>query len=239
MTDLPIHTVLPDLLAALRTRSSAVLIAPPGAGKTTAVAPALLDEPWCGGMVIVLSPRRVAARAAAERMAELLGEQAGETIGYLTRLDSKRSAKTRVLVMTEAIFVATILKDPGLAGISAVLFDEAHERHLDSDLGLALAIESASVLREDLRLVVMSATIDGTRFAELLGGAPVIESEGKAWPLAIRWLGARPELRIEDAVTAAVLTAWRDEGGDVCAACLRITALPAISAGTTEFTAVR
>ena len=215
MTDLPIHTVLPDLLAALRTRSSAVLIAPPGAGKTTAVAPALLAEPWCGGMVIVLSPRRVAARAAAEWMAELLGEQAGETIGYLTRLDSKRTAKTRVLVMTEAIFVATILKDPELAGISAVLFDEAHERHLDSDLGLALAIESASVLREDLRLVVMSATIDGTRFAELLGGAPVIESEGKAWPLAIRWLGARPELRIEDAVTAAVLTAWRDEGGDV------------------------
>ena len=164
---LPIHAVLSDLLAALRERNSAVLIAPPGAGKTTAVAPALLGEGWCSGTVILLSPRRVAARAAAERMAELLGEKAGETIGYLTRLDSKRSGRTRVLVMTEAIFVAQVLEDPELAGVSAVLFDEAHERHLDSDLGLALAIESQQVLREDLRIVVMSATIDGARFARL------------------------------------------------------------------------
>ena len=217
MSPLPIHAVLPELLAALRAGTSAVLIAPPGAGKTTAVAPALLDEPWCSGTVIVLSPRRVAARAAAERMAELLGEQAGETIGYLTRLDSKRSPRTRVLVMTEAIFVATILKDPELTGVSAVLFDEAHERHLDSDLGLALAIESAGVLREDLRLVVMSATIDGARFAGLLGGAPVVESEGKAHPLTIRWLGARSELRLDDAMASAILTAWREENGDILA----------------------
>lgn len=214
---LPIHVVLPDLLAALRARTSAVLIAPPGAGKTTAVAPALLAEPWCTGSVIVLSPRRVAARAAAERMAELLGESAGQTIGYLTRLDSKRSAKTRVLVMTEAIFVSTLLNDPELSGVSAVLFDEAHERHLDSDLGLALTIESQTVLREDLRLVVMSATLDGARFARLLAGAPVIESEGKAWPLAIRWLGARPELRLDEAMASAILTAWRDEKGDILA----------------------
>ena len=217
MSQLPIHTVLPDLLSALRVGTSAVLIAPPGAGKTTAVAPALLGEDWCTGKVIVLSPRRLAARAAAERMAELMGESAGETIGYLTRLDSKRSARTRVLVMTEAIFVATILKDPELTGCSAVLFDEAHERHLDSDLGLALAIESASVLREDMRLVVMSATIDGARFADLLGGAPVVESEGKAYPLAVRWLGARPELRLDEAVSSAVLTAWREESGDILA----------------------
>lgn len=217
MSDLPIHAVLPDLLGALRAGSSAVLIAPPGAGKTTAVAPALLGEPWCSGQVIVLSPRRVAARAAAERMAELLGESAGETVGYLTRLDSKRGPKTRVLVMTEAIFVATILNDPELTSVSAVLFDEAHERHLDSDLGLALAIESQSVLREDLRLVVMSATIDGTRFAGLLHDAPVVESAGKAHPLAIKWLGARPERRIEEAMTSAVLTAWREEQGDVLA----------------------
>ena len=217
MSALPIHTVLPDLLAALGAGNAAVLIAPPGAGKTTAVAPALLDQPWCTGSVIVLSPRRVAARAAAERMAELLGERAGETIGYITRLDSKRSARTRVVVMTEAIFVATILGDPELGGVSAVLFDEAHERHLDSDLGLAMAIESQGVLREDLRLVVMSATIDGTRFAGLLGNAPVIESEGKAHPLAVRWLGARSDLRIEDAMTSAVLAAWRDEQGDVLA----------------------
>jgi ATP-dependent helicase HrpB len=215
--DLPIHAVLPDLLSALRAGSGAVLIAPPGAGKTTAVAPALLAEPWCTGQVILLSPRRVAARAAAERMAELLGEKAGETIGYATRLDSKRSAKTRVMVMTEAIFVATILGDPELAGVSAVLFDEAHERHLDSDLGLALAIESRAVLRDDLRLVVMSATIDGARFAGLLGEASVIESEGKAHFLAIRWLGARPELKVEDAITSTILTAWREEKGDVLA----------------------
>ena len=215
--DLPIHTVLPDLLAVLRERTGAVLIAPPGAGKTTAVAPALIREGWCQGTVILLSPRRVAARAAAERMAELLGEQAGQTVGYLTRLDSKRSAGTRILVMTEAIFVSTILNDPELAGVSAVLFDEAHERHLDSDLGLALAIESQQVLREDLRVVVLSATIDGTRFARLLGEAPVVESEGKAFPLAIRWLGARPELKLEDAMTSAIMTALREETGDVLA----------------------
>jgi ATP-dependent helicase HrpB len=215
VSDLPIHAVLPDLLTALREGQSAVLIAPPGAGKTTAVAPALICEDWCTGTVILLSPRRVAARAAAERMAELLGENAGQTVGYLTRLDSKKSAATRILVVTEAIFVSTIMNDPELAGVSAVLFDEAHERHLDSDLGLALAIESQQVLREDLRVAVMSATIDGTWFARLLDGAPVVESEGKAYPLAIRWLGARPELRIEDAMTSAILTAWREEKGDL------------------------
>ena len=217
MTALPIHAVLPDLLHALEEPGAAVLIAPPGAGKTTAVAPALLRQPWCDGLVILLSPRRVAARAAAERMAEALGEKPGETIGYLTRLDSRRSARTRVLVMTEAIFVATVLDDPELSGVSAVLFDEAHERHLDSDLGLALAIESREVLRPDLRLVVMSATIDGIRFAMLLGGSPVIESEGRAHPLAIRWLGAAPEKRLDDAVASAVLTAWREQQGDILA----------------------
>ena len=217
MTALPIHTVLPDLLGALKAGNAAVLIAPPGAGKTTAVAPALLGEGWCTGTVIVLSPRRVAARAAAERMAEQLGESAGDTIGYATRLDSKRSARTRVVVMTEAIFVAAILADPELGGVSAVLFDEAHERHLDSDLGLALAIESQAVLRDDLRLVVMSATIDGARFAALLGNAPVVESEGKAHPLTVRWLGARPELRTAEAMASAVLTAWREEVGDILA----------------------
>ncbi len=214
-SNLPIVAVLPELLAALRQTGAAVLIAPPGAGKTTAVAPALLGAKWCSGMVILLSPRRVAARAAAERMAETLGEACGETVGYLTRLDSKRSSRTRILVMTEAIFVATILADPELAGVSAVVFDEAHERHLDSDLGLALAIESRQVLREDLRLLVMSATIDGARFARLLGSAPVIASEGKAYPLTIRWLGARAELRIDEAMASAIHTAWREETGDI------------------------
>ncbi len=212
--DLPIHAVLPDLVAALRMSGAAVLIAPPGAGKTTAVAPALLGEEWCSGQVILLSPRRVAARAAAERMAELLGEKAGETIGYLTRLDSKASARTRVLVMTEAIFVNRIVEDPDLAGVSAVLFDEAHERHLDSDLGLALALETRGVLRADLRICVMSATIDGARFARLLGeDAPVIESEGKPFPLEIRWLGAPADKRVEDGMVSAVLTAWRETDG--------------------------
>ena len=213
---LPIQAVLPDLLATLRACTAAVLIAPPGAGKTTVVAPALLSEPWCSGAVILLSPRRVAARAAAERMAEALGEEAGATVGYLTRLDSKRSARTRVVVMTEAIFVATILADPELAGVSAVLFDEAHERHLDSDLGLALALETRAVLREDLRIVVMSATIDGARFADLLD-APTIVSEGRAHPLRIEWLGARAETRIDEAMAAAVVHAWRAETGDVLA----------------------
>ena len=215
---LPIHTILPELLEALAHKGAAVLVAPPGAGKTTAVAPALLDQPWCSGTIILLSPRRVAARAAAERMAETLGEKPGETIGYLTRLDTKQSAKTRVLVMTEAIFVNRIVDDPELAGVSAVLFDEAHERHLDSDLGLALALETRAVLREDLRVCVMSATIDGARFGRLLGDdASVIESEGKAWPLRIEWLGGKPDLRIEDAMVAAILTAWRSETGDLLA----------------------
>ena len=218
MTDLPIHAALPELLAALKRGPSAVLIAPPGAGKTTAVAPALLEQAWCSGQVILLSPRRVAARAAAERIAQGLGEPVGQRVGYLTRLDSKQSAATRILVVTEAIFVNRLLEDQELAGVSAVLFDEAHERHLDSDLGLALALESQAVLRPDLRVLVMSATIDGARFARLLGAdAPVIESEGRAHPLRIEWLGARPELRVEDAMTSAILTAWRDERGDILA----------------------
>lgn len=217
-TDLPIQTVLPDLLAALRERAGAVLIAPPGAGKTTAVAPALLAEPWCGGQIILTSPRRVAARAAAERMAELLGERPGETVGYLTRLDSRQSARTRVLVVTEAILVNRLLADPELSGVSAVLFDEAHERHLDGDLGLALALEMQEVLRDDLRVLVMSATIDGARFAGLMGaGSPVIESAGKAHPLETIWLGSSPGVAVEDAMTAALLTAWRERTGDVLA----------------------
>ncbi|TCJ39024.1 ATP-dependent helicase HrpB [Parafrankia sp. BMG5.11] len=216
--DLPIDAVLPDLLAALRERTGAVLIAPPGAGKTTAVAPALLGQPWCTGQVIVTSPRRVAARAAAERMAELMGEKAGETVGYLTRLDSKQSARTRILVVTEAILVNRLLDDAELSGVSALLFDEAHERHLDGDLGLALALETRAVLREDLRVVVMSATIDGARFADLIGpGTPVIESAGKAFPLEIRWLGSAPAKRIEDAMADAVMQAWRETAGDLLA----------------------
>ena len=217
-SELPIDAVLPELLEALRHHNGAVLIAPPGAGKTTAVAPALLAEPWCSGQIVLTSPRRVAARAAAERMAELLGEKAGETVGYVTRLDSKQSARTRILVVTEAIFVNRILDDPELAGISAVLFDEAHERHLDGDLGLALALEAQEVVREDLRVLVMSATIDGARFAQLMGErTPIITSEGKAHPLETEWLGSSPGVPIEDAMASAILTAWRERDGDILA----------------------
>ena len=214
---LPVETVLPQLLAALDAEPNAVLVAPPGAGKTTAVAPALLGQNWCGGEILLLSPRRIAARAAAERMAMLAGEPVGKTFGYATRMDSKRSAATRVTVVTEGIFVARIQADPELAGISAVLFDEVHERNLDSDFGLALALDAQGSLRPDLRLVAMSATLDGARFAKLLGGAPVIESEGRSHPLDLRYLGRRGEARVEDEVAAAIRLALREEQGGVLA----------------------
>ncbi|WBQ14736.1 ATP-dependent helicase HrpB [Sphingobium yanoikuyae] len=215
---LPIHAVLPDLLAALRASSNAVLVAPPGAGKTTAVAPALLDQPWCEGQVLLLSPRRLAARAAAERIAEMLGEQPGGTVGYATRMDSKVSAKTRLLVLTEGIFVRRIQDDPELAGVSAVLFDEVHERSLDSDFGLALALDAQAALRPDLRILPMSATLDGARFSTLLDGAPVIESEGKIQPLELRHIGRHAEKRIEDEMAAAIRRALEEEAeGDLLA----------------------
>lgn len=218
MTTLPIHAVLPDLLAALRSGSNAVLVAPPGAGKTTAVAPALLDEPWCTGQVLLLSPRRLAARAAAERIAELLGEEPGGRVGYATRMDSKMSARTRLLVLTEGIFVRRIQDDPELAGVSAVLFDEVHERILDSDFGLALALDAQGALRPDLRILPMSATLDGARFADLLGGAPVIESEGRIQPLDLRHIGRASEKRIEDEMAAAIRRALGEEAeGDLLA----------------------
>ncbi|WP_203310146.1 ATP-dependent helicase HrpB [Sphingomonas beigongshangi] len=221
MSDLPIHAVLPDLLAVLRRGSNAVLVAPPGAGKTTAVAPALIHEDWCTGEVLLLSPRRLAARAAAERMAALAGEAVGGTFGYATRMDSRRSAATRVTVVTEGIFVARIQADPELAGISAVLFDEVHERSLDGDFGLALALDAQGALRPDLRLVAMSATLDGSRFAALMGAqgqpAPVIESEGRSYPLTLRHLGRDATARIEHSVAAAIRRALAEEEGGVLA----------------------
>lgn len=213
---LPIHAVLPDLLGALRNGSSAVLVAPPGAGKTTAVAPALLAEQWCSGEILLLSPRRLAARAAAERMAALAGEPVGRTFGYATRLDTKRSAETRVTVVTEGIFTARVQRDPELAGVSAVLFDEVHERSLDGDFGLALALDAQGALRPDLRLVAMSATLDGARFAALMQGAPVIESQGRNWPLELRHIGRTHE-RIEDAVAGAVRRALSESDGGILA----------------------
>ena len=214
---LPIEAVLPALKAALRNGPNAVLVAPPGAGKTTMVAPALLNEPWCDGQILLLSPRRLAARAAAERMAELAGELVGKSIGYATRMDSKQSAATRVLVLTEGIFRNLIQDDPELAGVSAVLFDEVHERSLDSDFGLALALDVQSGLRPDLRLMAMSATLDGSRFATLMD-APVIESEGRSWPLKLRHIGRKAEARIEDEMAGAIRRALAEEKeGDVLA----------------------
>lgn len=217
MSDLPIHAVLPDLLAALRDASNAVLVAPPGAGKTTAVAPALLDEAWCTGEILLLSPRRLAARAAAERMAALADEPVGKTYGYATRMDSKRSAQTRVTVVTEGIFVNRIQADPELSGVSAVLFDEVHERSLDSDFGLALALDAQAALRPDIRLVAMSATLDGARFSTLMGAAPMVESEGRSYPLDLRHLGRAAEARIEDSVAMAIRQALRESEGGILA----------------------
>jgi len=209
--------VLPDLLASLRAGANAVLVAPPGAGKTTAVAPALLAEAWCGGEVLLLSPRRLAARAAAERMAALAGEPVGRTFGYATRMDTRRSADTRVTVVTEGIFVNRIQADPELTGVSAVLFDEVHERSLDSDFGLALALDAQGALRPDLRIVAMSATLDGACFSTLMGGAPVIESEGRSYPLTLRHIGRAAEARIEDSIAAAIRLALREETGGILA----------------------
>lgn len=212
---LPIDAVLPDIRTALRNGSNLVIVAPPGAGKTTAVAPALLNEPWCTGEILLLSPRRIAARAVAERMAALAGERVGETIGYATRMDVRRSAQTRIFVVTEGIFRARIQAEPDLPGISAVLFDEVHERSLDSDAGLAFALDAQAAFRPDLRIVAMSATLDGTRFSELLN-ASVVESEGKAWPLEIRYIG-RKSAKIEDDMAAAIRRVLREEAEDVLA----------------------
>src|ERR1700739_1680582 len=184
---LPIDAALPELTAALAARNTAVLVASPGAGKTTRVPLVLADEPWAkGGRILVLEPRRLAARAAAERMAHTLGERVGETAGLRVRFGSKVSRKTRIEIVTEGIFTRLILDDPLLDRVAAVLVGEFQERSLDADLGLALARDVQQGLREDVKLLVMSATIDGARVAALLGAAPVIESAGRAFAVGAR-----------------------------------------------------
>jgi ATP-dependent helicase HrpB len=213
---LPIDAALPDLTAALRARSNAVLVAPPGAGKTTRVPLALLDEPWArGGKLILLEPRRLAARAAADRMAQNFGEQVGGIVGLRVRLGSRIGRTTRIEVVTEGVFARMILDDPALTGVAGVLFDEFHERSLDADLGLALALDAQGALREDLRLLVMSATLDGARVASLLGDAPVIRSEGRAFPVETRYLGRDPDRRIDELVADAVVRALRADPGSL------------------------
>jgi ATP-dependent helicase HrpB len=215
---LPIDAALDDLARTLERNNVAVLVAPPGAGKTTRVPLALLDAPWAKGKkIIVLEPRRIAARASAERMAKTLGERAGETVGYRVRFGSKISRATRIEVVTEGIFSRQILDDPELDGVAAVLFDEFHERSLDADMGLALARDAQTGLREDLRLLVMSATLDGARVAKLLGDAPVVESEGRAFPVETRYLSRKIDVPLERQMADSIATALRADPGSVLA----------------------
>jgi ATP-dependent helicase HrpB len=217
-TPLPIDAVLDDLSRTLGNHSTAVLVAPPGAGKTTRVPLALLDEPWAKDKkIIVLEPRRIAARASAERMAHTLGERVGDTVGYRVRFGTKVSRATRIEVVTEGIFSRQILDDPELNGVAAVLFDEFHERSLDADLGLALARDAQTGLREDLRILVMSATLDGARIAKLLGEAPVIVSEGRAFTVETRYLGRKTDVQVERQMADAIATALRADSGSVLA----------------------
>jgi ATP-dependent helicase HrpB len=217
-TGLPIDAALPALRTALANRNAAVLVAPPGAGKTTRVPLVLLEESWAkkkNKKILVLEPRRLAARAAATRMAVTLGEQVGDTVGLRVRFGSRVTKRTRIEVVTEGVFTRLVIDDPSLEGVAAVLFDEFHERSLDADLGLALARDSQQALRPDLKLLVMSATLDSARVAALLGDAPAIESEGRAFPVETRYLGRDPRAPIERQVTEALERALRTEAGSL------------------------
>src|SRR5216684_354076 len=213
---LPIDGATPDLAAALARVTTAVLVAPPGAGKTTRVPLVLAAEPWAADKkILVLEPRRLAARAAAARMAKTLGEKVGDTVGYRVRFGTMVSKRTRVEVITEGIFTGLIQDDPSLDGIAAVLFDEFHERSLDADLGLALARDAQQGLREDLKLLIMSATLDGARVGRLIGDAPVIESAGRAFPVETRYLGRDARAPIERQVAEAAARALRADDGSL------------------------
>jgi ATP-dependent helicase HrpB len=215
---LPIDDVLPRVLDHLETARSVVLVAPPGAGKTTRTPLALARAEWAAGRrIIMLEPRRLAARQAAMHMARAQGEVVGESVGYRVRFDSQVTARTRIEVVTEGVFTAMILDDPGLEGVAAVLFDEFHERSFEADLGLALARDCQALLREDLRLVVMSATLDAAAVAKLLDGAEVIESAGRAYPVATHYLGRDPRRTIEEETARAVGLALREQSASVLA----------------------
>jgi ATP-dependent helicase HrpB len=215
LPDLPVTEVLEPLVQALALQGAAVLVAPPGAGKTTIVPLYLLN--LVEGKIILLEPRRVAARAAARRMASLLGEDVGQTVGYAMRLDTRQSAATRILVVTEGVFTRMILSDPELAGVACVIFDEFHERSLDADFGLALTLDVRTALRPDLKLIVMSATLDGAKIAGVIGDAPLIESQGRAFPVDMRYVDRNPLERIEDAMAAAIRKVVAEEQGSILA----------------------
>ncbi|HEX8453126.1 MAG TPA: ATP-dependent helicase HrpB [Longimicrobium sp.] len=216
MDALPIESVIPPLRAALRDAGAAVLQAPPGAGKTTRVPLALLDEAWLAGRkIVMLEPRRLAARAAARRMAQTLGERVGATVGYRVRMDRQAGPRTRIEVVTEGVLTRMLQSDPSLEGVGLVIFDEFHERSLHADLGLALTLQSRALLRDDLRLLVMSATLDGGPVAELLGGAPIVTSEGRSFPVETRYLARPVDGHSEPAVARAVRAALAEHDGDL------------------------
>ncbi|WP_098746849.1 ATP-dependent helicase HrpB [Paenibacillus sp. EZ-K15] len=216
MTELPIHRILPQLKMALSTGTHAVLIAEPGAGKTTQVPLAFLNEPWLEGKrIIMLEPRRIAARSAASYMASSLGEAVGETIGYRVRMDSKIGQNTRIEVVTEGIMTRMLQDDPELTDIGMIIFDEFHERNLQADTGLAFAMESQSVLREDLRLLIMSATLEAEPVAKLLGDAPVIVSEGRAFPVSTHYLRSFSLEELHKGAASAIIRALSEQEGDI------------------------
>ncbi len=216
-SDLPIEDVIPEIRKELRDNTRLVISAPPGAGKTTRVPLALLEEGWTADRKIILvEPRRIAARAAAERMAATIGERVGQTIGLRSRLDVRTSKDSRIEVVTEGVFSRMVLSDPALEGVCAVLFDEFHERSLDADEGLAFALDAQGVIREDLRIVLMSATLPGNLTQDFFP-APVVESLGRAWPVETRYLGYEPRQRLEDQVAAAIRKALREEDGSILA----------------------
>jgi ATP-dependent helicase HrpB len=215
---LPIDAVLPTLVAALADRPAAILVAPPGAGKTTRVPLVLAAQPWAADRkLIMLEPRRLAARAAAARLAATLGEGLGETVGLRVRMGAQVSARTRIEVVTPGVFTRMILDDPGLERVAAVLFDEFHERSLDADLGLALALDVQSGLREELRIVAMSATLEAARLRTLMGDPPLISSQGQAFPVETRYVGRDSRRAIEPQVADAIVAAFASEPGSVLA----------------------
>ena len=218
ISDLPIEDVVPDITTALAERGMAVLTAPPGSGKTTIVPLRLLGQPWLdGGKIVMLEPRRIATRAAARRMADTLGEPVGQTVGYVTRDDRSTSRATRIEVVTEGILTRRIQQDPSLAGTAAVIFDEVHERNLQTDLGLALVLDAVGSIRPDLRVLIMSATIDADRIASVLAvePAPVISADARTHPIDIRWAPVPRRSRLEPAVAGSIARVLDSEEGDV------------------------
>ncbi|OWR26805.1 ATP-dependent helicase HrpB, partial [Saccharibacillus sp. O23] len=214
--ELPVDSALPELKNSLARNRPAILIAQPGAGKTTRVPPALLDEPWLNGRkILMLEPRRLAAVSAADYIAESLGEKTGGQVGYRIALDSRSGRETRIEVVTEGILTRMLQSDPSLEEVGLLIFDEFHERNLQSDLGLALALQSRAVLREDLRILIMSATIDPEPVSRVLGGADIVRSEGRTYPVRTTHLGVARELPLERRIAQAVRRAWEETDGGI------------------------